>query len=763
MNRRSDRKWMLLALVSVLLALAVIPAGTEAPERALDMWGVEHDLKSSEWTLFDFVHVAGCGYCVLNAAAYQENFGEALEFAGVRTFGVDVYESQRDLIDYVKHHDIRFPILTEPDVLWSALECPGLPGQSLFRGDTREWGRSETLTFRNYDRIRRSVGALPPFRPAGPLKKALNCVYEDERALVVVGDGYEPEVERYFPGLRKIVFRVKRASEVVNADLVAGSIYVIGSPAENNFHERLNGRTPFRISPHRIAFADTAVSGDDLLLWYCCPSPWNAERYLVVKTGTAPSSMQGHIYGGSQDFTIARRTAEGVISIASGICDKSGGVWSLSSEEVVWTTLGGPPAADVAACGPSGCEVPMPSGTVAAEPAPEPATSGALAPRVEFEWSAPGRFVALSAEPDGACWAAWDRPGEGVFSGRIEREGCRPVNLWAGERGLLGMDAAVDAFKASVVAESSERAWLAWSEKRGDAYGVYAARVGGGGEPDVWEISHRSNLDHHAPALALGDSARVWLAWYAWEANARRPYARAWTGAGWTPVSAVPTADGSQFAWYFAGTRAGANARFVWMQHYPDLTGIVAATLAPEGWGEPRVLARTGRYPSLAYDATRKESRVVWQQWERERSTRERFAWSIMTAVERGGRWSDPVPLPRCPEGRNETPVVCVDGSGCTWVFWAHKSPAGDGMTPRWQVVCEVHDGQDWRGPYVVSDPGVDARSPAVTSSNAVWVGWHEGTGSQLTITVKRIRAWNEANGNTVGTSWTKREATKNS
>ncbi|MEJ2719554.1 MAG: hypothetical protein P8181_00250, partial [bacterium] len=188
MNCSINRRWIFGSAAAVLVivtAVAVIWASGSTPRlvtprRALDMWGVEHELTSNGWTLFDFVHVAGCGYCVLNAAAYRENFGDALAPAGVRTFGVDVYESQRDLIDYIKHHHIRYPILTEPDVLWSALRCPGLPGQSLFHGDKREWGATQTLTFRNYDRIRRSVGSVRLFRPAGPLKKAFNSVYEDE-------------------------------------------------------------------------------------------------------------------------------------------------------------------------------------------------------------------------------------------------------------------------------------------------------------------------------------------------------------------------------------------------------------------------------------------------------------------------------------------------------------------------------------------------------------------------------------------------------
>ncbi|MEJ2722011.1 MAG: hypothetical protein P8181_12870, partial [bacterium] len=80
----------------------------------------------------------------------------------------------------------------------------------------------------------------------------------------------------------------------------------------------------------------------------------------------------------------------------------------------------------------------------------------------------------------------------------------------------------------------------------------------------------------------------------------------------------------------------------------------------------------------------------------------------------------------------------------------------------RWQVVCEIFDGVTWQGPYTVSDPGVDARSPSAASSGVVWVGWHEGTGEHLDVRVKRISAWSDTDENTVGASWATHEPTKN-
>jgi hypothetical protein len=405
------------------------------------MWGVEHDIASDGWKLFDFVHVAGCGYCVLNAGAYQRNFRDALAPAGVRTFGVDVSEAQRDLVDYVKHHDIRFPILTEPDALWASLRCPGLPGQSLFRGTTHEWSATATLTYRNFDRIRRTMGLSLPFVPAGPLKKALNSVYEDDHALLVVGDDLEADGTRIIPGLHTVTFRVKNARDVVDADLASGSVYAIGSPAENPFHERLRGRIPFDVDGEPIAFADTALTGGDLLLWFCYPNPWTKEHYLVVKTGTAISSPEHHLYDGSQDSTIAHRLGDVTVPVATGIFDKSDGDWTLTRGDIVWTHDVTVAATEVVACGSRGCEAPKPSGTVVHDFAREGA---ALEPssrvsRAGVEWSTVGRFAALSA----------------------------------GDRTLAG---SVDAFKATVLAESPAQAWLAWSERNHDAYAVYAAR-----------------------------------------------------------------------------------------------------------------------------------------------------------------------------------------------------------------------------------------------------------------------------------------------
>lgn len=760
--RHNLRRWILGAsgVLAAIAATSVLWASARShrpalPERAVDMWGVEYDLTAKGWTLLDFAHVSGCGYCVLNAAAYQQNFGDALAGNGGRTFGVDVFECQRDLVDYVKHHGLRFPILTEPDILWTA--CPGIPGQSLFRDGRRVWGKSETITLRNYDRLRRSVEGLPPYRPSGPLKKAINSVFEDERALVVVGDDIEPDAAQLFSGLRRTVFDIERASDVTEADLDTGSLYVIGSPAGNRFMERLSGKTPFAVSHRRIAFADTVVTGDDLLLWYCVPNPWNPEHYLVVKTGTAPSSMRGHYYEGSQDFTIARRVGADVIPIATGICDKSGENWSLSAHDVVWMDGTGAPTSDAAECGPQGCEAPVPAASLSPSGRygrkAEPTMTNT--PRVAFDWTAEGRFIALSALDDGACWAAWDRPGVGVMAGRVGSDGSQPVRLCAGD------PTSVDAIKPAVFALSPDSAWVAWSERVGEAWGIYAAHLDGSGVPELWRVSHHRNLDHHGPALALDDGGRVSVAWYMWQANARIPFARSWNGAKWSEIRAIPTADDSRFAWYLSGTRVDGDTRFVWMQHYPDPTCIVTATESAGRWSPPRVLARAGRYPTVAYDPATKSSRVVWQQWDRGNSTNDHFAWSIMTSVEDGGRWSNPSPIPRCPDGRNETPVVCVDGSGNTWVFWCHKDRP-DNTAAHWRVMCEVLDGGKWRGPYAVSDAGVDARSPAVTSNGDVWAGWHEGTGRDLRIRIRRIRPWNAPHGETVGMSWPTREATKN-
>jgi hypothetical protein len=430
------------AVTSVILGAAMLiswssPAG---PKTALDMWGVEHQISGRGWSLFDFVHSAGCGYCVLNAKTYQENFADGLSAAGVTTYGVDIFEEQRDLVDYVKHNRIRFPILTEPDALWTQLRCPGLPGQSLFHNGQPVLSRSETLTHLNYDRIRdilrsnvsaikgNDATAIRSFRPAGPLKKALNCVYEDPNALLVVGDSFDEDAKQFIPGLKQTVFRTRRASEVTESDLAKGAVYVIGSPAENAFIGRLRGKTPFEVRRDGIVIADTLLEGNDLGLWYCYTNPCNPECYRGVKTGTYPVCGEMMGYDGSQDFLIGRRIdpsqdrRESSI-VARGIFAKVGGEWSLPARGIDWEpTSTEAAAAVVVACGADGCPMPTPSTIAGQGSFGDARVSHEYAgvrdrtlASFDFELDAPvswpGRLPALSAVGDTACWVAWDQPG----------------------------------------------------------------------------------------------------------------------------------------------------------------------------------------------------------------------------------------------------------------------------------------------------------------------------------------------------------------
>jgi hypothetical protein len=788
-----------LSICAVLIALTLMPNSTRAravPERAIDMWGVEHDLTGRDWTLFDFVHPTGCGYCVLNAAAYQENFADALSSAGVSTFGVDVYDDQRDLIDYVKHHRIRFPILTEPDALWSRLHCPGLPGQSLFRNGQLVFSKCETLTFRNYDRVRDALAdagvgdRVPPYRPSGPMKKALNTVFEDERALVIVGDAFVPDAREFFAGLRKVVFHTKRAGEVTDADLSAGAVYVIGSPQENAFLERLRDKTPFRVRDDSIAFADTVLRGPDLMLSYCCPNPWNRERYLVVHTGTFGVSRVTFPYDGAQDFIVARRAGgdeRPTAVIARGICAKRNNRWSLSACDVLWERDRlGERAETVPACGKEGCPKPSPAGVSHQPPVPagsqDPGVPPAglatnpygleLGPRASW----PGRFPALSAAGDGTCWAAWDRPQGGIYVNLAGEGDATPRRLWAtgdgdpteprnGNLTLPGTTASIDAFKPVVVADGPRRCWLAWSEMESGTYQVFAARVPADGAAEIWRISNRSNLDHHSPTIVRAHDGTVTLVWYTWEANARRPYYRAWDGQSWSAVGRVPTRGDSQFAWYFSGTAERSDfARYVWMQHYPSLTSIVSAPLAGGDWKEPELIADTGRYPSIAFDPIHGQTRVVWQQWMPKQSNNLQYQWRIFTSVSRGdGQWTKPEQVPGCPTGRNATPVVAVDGDGRSWVFWSNKGGGDDRPEDgKWRIVCAVAGDDGWHGPYTVSNPSIDARSPSATSSGgSVWIAWHEGRGSEMSVVVRRIRP--QAAGNEVAPEeWSRNAQTNN-
>ncbi|MDH3215088.1 MAG: hypothetical protein OEN01_02200 [Candidatus Krumholzibacteria bacterium] len=762
-----------------------------SPRFAIDMWGERRDLSSS-WLLFDFVHAAGCGYCVLNAHEYQENFAEALAPAGVQTFGVDVFEEQRDLIDYVKHNRILFPILTEPDALWAKLRCPGLPGQSLFHNGRLLFSESETLTFRNYDRFReelRATGAqrVRNFRPAGPLKKAVNCIYEDERALLIVGDDVEPEAKTFLPGLKRVVFRTKRASEVTESDLGAGSVFVIGTPYDNRFLARLGDKIPFAVQSDRIAFADTTLVGKDLMLWYCHPNPWNPETYLVVYTGTIDSQKGWGVFDGSQDFVLARHEKDtDAIPIAHGIFVKKDAEWSLPARAIIWDNKRPHhPAVAVAACGSEGCESPVPGGVTSLPTTRRTnvvTSSDAIAVQTETKTLASGRFPALSAADDSTCWVAWDHPGQGIFAGLLSDGGISPRQIWAGgHSNVVGTEAVgvsklngtvlgteVDAYKPSLLADQAQGCWLAWSERSEEYYQVYAASVPAFGTAKLWQISHRSNLDHHDPALARGADGTVWLTWYAWQANSRRPYFRSWNGQQWSTVAGVPTYDRSQFAWYLSGATGHSSAHFAWMQHYPTLTSIVAAEATREGFGEPILLAEAGRYPSIAFNPVTQETRVVWQQWMMDQSDNDRYEWRIFTSINRDGRWSDAMQIPDCPSGRNATPVVTVDGLGQTWVFWCHKDhPTDDEFaTPErrgWQILCSVLTTKGWRGPLTVSDPLTDARSPAAASSGrSVWVSWHQGRGAQLQIVVNRMGTVQHFGDENVRKTWPTTEATSN-
>jgi hypothetical protein len=767
-------------LAVVLCALLYIHVGARAqtaPARAVDMWGGEHDLRGLEWTLFDFVHPTGCGYCVLNASAYQENLANAFEKAGVHTFGVDVFDDQRDLIDYVKHHRIRFPILTEPDALWKQLRCPGLPGQSLFHNGGLVWSESETLTFRNYDRVRESLASAGlgdrtrPYRPVGPFKKALNCVYEDAKAVLIVGDEFEADARRFFPGLREVVFRTLRAGEVTDADLAAGSVLVLGSPKENAFLDRLRGRTPFRVRPDGIALPDTLIAGTDLMLSYCWPNPWNPERYLVVQTGNFAVSHARFPYDGSQDFVIARRSEDsGCPSspLARGIFEKTDGIWSLPRGAILWEDRFCVPPAEVAACGMGGCPAPLSaSGPKAAPPTRRRGGDGDGAGELSMEApvSWPGRFPALCSDDEG-CWVAWDRQGNGVYVARLDDAEAPPHHLWAASADVLPRP--VDAYKPSVLSDGPGRCWVAWSELEARHYQVFAARVRPDGPPRVWRISNRANLDHHAPAITRLGADSVAVVWYTWEANARRPYDAIWNGKSWGAVGRVPTHEASQFAWYFSGTTVDAGrARYVWMQHYPALTSIVSATLTRDGWTQPQSLAAAGRYPSIAFDPRRSQATAVWQQWMPEASVATDLEWGLFTAVMRDGRWSQPEQLPVCPPGRNSCPVVTVDAGGTTWLFWSHRDPEGDARDgspagPRWRILCAVGDGEGWRGPYTVSDPQSDARSPAAAASGrAVWVAWHRGKGTELEVVARRVST-GPAGSDPAPTEWSTNVPTNN-
>jgi len=183
-----------------------------------------------------------------------------------------------------------------------------------------------------------------------------------------------------------------------------------------------------------------------------------------------------------------------------------------------------------------------------------------------------------------------------------------------------------------------------------------------------------------------------------------------------------------------------------------------------EGWGEPELIADTGRYPSIAFDPATHQTRVVWQQWMREQSNRFQYQWRIFTSVsQEGGEWSAPEQLPGCPAGRNSTPVIAVDGGGKSWVFWSHKGPGGQRPADQtWQILCVVADAAGWHGPYTVSDPSTDARSPIVTAAEgSTWVAWHEGRGDELRVVVRKIRP--QAAGTEVAPEeWSRSEQTNN-
>jgi len=716
MNRR--------LIPGILLTLALFPLtscrprGPELPcSEATDLWGVRHDLRSPDWVLIDFVHSAGCGYCVLNSHEYAENFGEGLAEVGVQTFGVDILEEQRDLIDFIKHHHIDYPILTEPDPLWTG--CPGLPGQALFHRGRRLYAASQTLTHRAYDAVRAHLKGVRPFRPGGPLKKAFNCVNEDEKALVVFGDETDVDPREYFSGLREIRFQTKYAREVTAEDLRRHNLYVIGNVGENRLLRELSERVPFKVQASAIAFGDTMLTGDDLGLEFCWPNPWNPERYLIVRTGTGPF-RRGFVYDGSQDFVIARWDGPraGYRPLARGIFQKHDGAWSLPKRAIQWERVESPIArAFHTDCGPGGCPMPEIGDGSRRTPARDAASEWAIEvkPMIVGE----GRFPALASAGPDRCWVAWDHPAQGIFVGEITGDACSSQRITG----------ATDAFKATLCPGSSGGCWVAWSERIDDAYQIIAAHIGD--EAQRWSISQRRNLDHHSPWLAQGDDGTIWLAWNTWVANGRRPHYRTWRDGDWSAVARVPECGESGFAWYHSGCPAKDGVAYAWMQHYPKPTGIYAAWASDARWSEPVEVCGGGRYPSIA--ATENETWLVWQMREGF-SPPEPVPWSIYVSRHQGDGWTAPEPLPGCRAGRNSTPVVAVDAEGRAWVAWSHK----DGE--HWQMLCSVHDASGWRGPVVVSDSECDARSPAISASgSSVWVAWHQGIGEVQDVVVASL------------------------
>jgi hypothetical protein len=744
---RTLRRTVLAGLTSILLATITyfaittfLPAlaaragssASKIPCRyAKDMWGETHDLTKTKWQLFDYLHAAGCGYCVLNGHAYQENFATGLASAGVATYGVDIFENQRDLIDYVKHHRIDYPILTEPHDLWKT--CPGIPGQSLFRNGEPMRRLCSTLTRNNYKAFAVCLnesgysGTLPSYRPLGPLKNALNCVYEDPEAIVVYGDKEPLDPQLHFSGMTRINFQLRHNADLTPDDLETNALLIQGGVLENSFYSRLEGKIPFQIGTDALAFADTVLRGENLRIYLCWPNPWLAEKYLVLKTGTGPSPHDGFIYDGAQDFIISRcnESIDGERQpprrVASGIFTKSAGRWELNRKDIIWHEK--KRTATTSA----------PRGVTAA-----PTTTTQSTETITL---GTGRFLSLAAATPDSCWAAWDDSRGEIRLSRVSLTGHQTE--WTSAT-TTSRDA--DAYKPSICASQDGACWITWSELRNGYYQVAAAVLNRDLTMRQWRISTLSNLDHSDPTLTLDENDTPRLSWNCWRANSRQGWSCTSLGEGWSQPERMPDFDRSGFTWYQRGASASGELRYVWMQHYPHPTSIYTATCTGNRWQLPIEISTTGRCPDIAVCGNSNQTWITWQQ--RTSNLREsvRLNRMIYYSFCAENTWSPPAPIPTCPDGDNAPPVITVDGEGKTYVAWSHKThlPSNiepdEGETQTWRLLYTMHDHSGWHGPYLLSDPSLDARSPAITScGSSVWIGWHQGTGTDTQVALARI------------------------
>lgn len=724
----------------IYFILPICPETGIAQISAEDLWGNKIDIQKvisgkSPTVIIPF-STSNCGYCLIDGYFIEKNYiGNNDKFGG-NSYHMSLFNPQLDIYAFQKHFKWKGTIITSPISLHKYHE-DGFPTLLAFKNgkqllkDYYNYAKFDTLKTLLWDTNTRLV-------PTSDIHLANTFIYENEiNASVTIYPSGAAIPDEELKMAEKLNYSIKHIDELNSQDLQKHLKLFGGFDFETLRNFFPVNSIPVGFKEHRIIMGEYSFDFDSTGIYCCFPSPFNKEKYIVLKQNNSnsrlfwPSNYIDYMLFTGNTKETAQRLLYGHFN--KGIDYQ----WKFDDNQAFSDTEKARHCTTV-------CKIPEKKRLKVNPAKPIPVSSQHGTDRYEWIFGNENcRFPDIKTDAEGTAWVVWEENGN-IGLASINKE--NKVSTWFIENNES------DSYNP-LVAILGNDIWIFYLNDQDGYYRLYARFFDGIRFSDEILVSEKEPFDAITPDVATENTGEITIAWSAWKSNYRFLMFRQIKSSVLQDIQQIHEAppiytQGYTNAWYPSICyHLNHEVWGAWNQHYPSIFGVCGGKLGDTAVSVTQTAKQMddwekGGYPCL-FSRDKQPLFVVW----------ESFAWDVYNENKPQkikiaefnnelNKWTIGKVISMDDQTLlNQTPSGVCDTNGNKIVVWSGRPH--DESRP-WGLYMVTEKNGQWSKPSLISRENDNDRYPKITIDRGgmLWISCHTGTGNNMKVKVIRLASY---------------------